>query len=125
VVLDLVGTLLEGVKCTPLLISILDRWIDSIDQRAEDKTASHVALVWSRAIEVLSRRGCPYLDLEHHLGDEVLGQVEQVMVVGIGLVELTRRELGVVRHVDALVPAKSSQGRAEMTGMFGVRTGPG
>ena len=46
---------------------------------------------------------CACLDLEHHLGDEVLGHIQQVVVVSVGLVELHSGELRVVGHVDALI----------------------
>ncbi len=41
--------------------------------------------------------------LQSHLGDELLGQLHQVMVVGVGLVELEHGELGIVLGGDAFV----------------------
>ena len=42
-------------------------------------------------------------DGHDHAGDELLCDLHQVVVVRVGHVELAGRELGVVRHVDALV----------------------
>jgi hypothetical protein len=42
-------------------------------------------------------------DGHDHAGDELLRDIHKVVVVGVGHVKLTGRELRVVRHVDALV----------------------
>jgi hypothetical protein len=44
-----------------------------------------------------------------HAGDHVLGHAHEVVVVGVGHVELARGELGVVREVDALVAELAAQ----------------
>ena len=54
-----------------------------------------------------------HLDLKHHLGDEVLGKIKQVIVVRIRLIELTRCELGVVSHVNPLIPVVDEVGDRE------------
>ena len=55
--------------------------------------------------QMLSEVARARLDLQHHLGDEVLSHVKEVMVVRVGLVELHRGELRVVCHVNTLIPA--------------------
>mmetsp|Transcript_39818 Transcript_39818/g.93317 ORF Transcript_39818/g.93317 Transcript_39818/m.93317 type:complete len:211 (-) Transcript_39818:590-1222(-) len=47
-------------------------------------------------------------DLLHHIRKHFLGHIHEVVVVGIGLVELTSSELGVVREIDALVTELTS-----------------
>ena len=53
-------------------------------------------------------RDISHLDLKHHLRDELLSHVKEVVVVGVSLVELARGELGVVGHVNPLVTELST-----------------
>jgi hypothetical protein len=42
-------------------------------------------------------------DGHDHAGNELLRDIDKIVIVGVGHVELAGRELRVVRHVDALV----------------------
>jgi len=47
------------------------------------------------------------LDGLDHFADHLLRHIHNVVVIGVGHVELAGRELGVVGQVDALIPATS------------------
>eukprot|EP00982_Pelagococcus_subviridis_P009402 30920-Pelagococcus_subviridis.AAC.19 len=59
-----------------------------------------------RAVRVIHHLVRP-LQSQHHPGHEVLGHLHEVFVIRVRHVKLARRELRVVRHVDALVPELS------------------
>mmetsp|Transcript_13827 Transcript_13827/g.40889 ORF Transcript_13827/g.40889 Transcript_13827/m.40889 type:complete len:270 (+) Transcript_13827:858-1667(+) len=50
----------------------------------------------------------PAADVEHHLREELFRELDQVLVIRVGPVELARRELGVVREVHPLVAEEAA-----------------